>query len=101
MAQRGRACQEAFRQHGDIVGALPEGWQVHRNDIEPIEQIGAEPAPLDLFFQITVGRGQHPCIHGNRFGGTHRNHFALLQRPQQLDLCGGRGLADFVQKNVP
>jgi hypothetical protein len=35
------------------------------------------------------------------FGASDRANLTLLQRPEELDLEGGRNLADFVQENGP
>src|SRR5690606_27742515 len=57
----------------------------------------AEPAGLDLFGQVAVGRADQTKVDGRR-ATTHRLDLALLQRTQQLDLDLQRNLADLVEE---
>jgi len=43
--------------------------------------------------------GDHAHIHRHRPRRPHRAYLALLQHAQQLDLEGGRGLADLVEQD--
>ena len=69
-----------------------------RKDVEAIEQILAEPAALDEFDQVLVGRRDQPEVDLDRPARADRIDLALLQRAQQLDLGVERQFADFVEE---
>ena len=47
--------EEMHRQERNILGSLAQRGQVDPDHVEPVEQVGAEPALLDLFFQYVCG----------------------------------------------
>ncbi|MNR00641.1 hypothetical protein D3C85_1164200 [compost metagenome] len=53
---------------------------------------------VDGFFQLHVGRRQHPHIDGDALARAQAHHFALLQHAQQLDLDRHRQVADLVEE---
>ena len=81
---------------------LAQRRQMHSDHVESIEQVGAEAAALDLFFQVAIGGRQHARVYRHRFRGADGDHFTLhlplLQHPQQFDLNRRRRLADFVEE---
>src|SRR5262245_23132445 len=85
-------------QQWNIVGPLAQRWQMKGDDVETIIEIAAEIARLDLVVEVAVGRRDDARVDGHRFRRSHRNHFTVLQRAQQLHLRCRRGLADFVEE---
>ena len=65
--------QEQIDQDRNIVAALAERRQVERDDVESVEQIAAEPAALDLLFEIAVGRREEPNVDRDGFCRADRN----------------------------
>jgi hypothetical protein len=54
--------QELVGQGEDVLLALPQGRDVDADDVEPVEEVGAEQAPLDLLLQIAVGGHDQPEV---------------------------------------
>ena len=79
---------DAFAQRGNVKG----------NHIQAVEQIFAEIAALDFFFEILVGGGDNADVHFNGFGGADGFKALLIQRAQQFGLGLERHVADFVEK---
>ena len=89
---------EKFHQQIDIVATLPERGQMNRHHVEPIKQIFAETAALDLRFEILVRRRNDAHIDLDARHAADAFEFLLLQHPQKLDLHLKRHLGHFVQK---
>ena len=83
----------------DILGPLPQGRNVHGNDVESVIEIPAEGALGHLFFQIPVGGGHDAGVHRQGSGAADAVEPAVLEHGQQLHLELGRQFADFVQKD--
>ena len=66
--------------------------------MQPIEQILAEAAALDVGHQVAIGRGDQPHVDFQRFASAHRLDLVLLDRAQQLHLRRRRQLTDLVEK---
>ncbi len=69
-----------------------------RKDVEAVEQVLAEPAALDQFDQVLVGRRDQADVDLDRTAGADRVDLAVLQRAQQLHLRVQRQLADLVEE---
>ena len=46
--------EKMFRQEHDIGSAVVEGWQMDREDVEPIVEVFAEFAFLHEFFEVAA-----------------------------------------------
>ena len=90
--------EEVLDQHRDVLGALAERRQVQRDDVQPVIEVAAEMADADLLVEIAVGRGDDARVDRNGFRRADGDDFAVLQRPQELDLRRRRRLADFVEE---
>ena len=78
--------QEVLHQAFEITGALPQGRQLHGQDVETVVEIFAEVPGLDLFGQIAVGRGDHAHVDLAHQILTEALDFTLLERAKQLRL---------------
>ena len=87
-------------QEQHVVAALAQRRQVDGDDVEPVEEIGAEAAPPDLLLEVAIGRGDDADVHRDRLGGADRNHLPLLEHAQQLHLQRRRHLAHFVEEEA-
>ena len=68
-------------------------------DVQSIEEIGAEGALLNHLFEVLVGRGDHSHVHRCRAAAAAQPlHLLLLQRSEQFGLQFQRQVADFVQE---
>src|SRR5262249_7059932 len=90
---------EEGHEQSDILTALAQGRDSERKDIEPEEEVRAEPAAGHRLLQIAIGRGNYANIHGLRAATPHRLELALLEDPKQLDLRLWRQLAHLVEED--
>ena len=81
---------EVADQRGDVFRPLAQRRHADRENVEPVEQVGAEPTLVDRAVQVLVRRREHADIHGDRPGAADPLDLALLQHAQQLDLEVGR-----------
>src|SRR5690349_12353266 len=82
----------------NVVRALAEWWQMQRDDVESVVQIGAEVPRLDLLFEVAIRRGDETRVDRNRLRCADRNHLAVLEDAEQFDLRRGRRLADLIEE---
>lgn len=95
----GVPCEEASRERWDVVGSLAQRRQLDLEDLDPEEEVLAEPAGADLRPQGSVGRGDQPEVHGNRAVGPQWEHLAVLQHSEQLHLHLQRHLRHLVEED--
>ena len=69
------------------------------DDVEPVEEILAEPALLHHLPQIDVGRGDDADVDLDRLHAAEPHELALLNDAQQLGLRLERDVADFVEED--
>ena len=82
----------------DVLESLAQGRQAERHYVEPVEQILAEQALIDLLLDVTIGGGDDADIGPYRGAAADGCVFALLEHPQQLGLCLHRHVADLIEK---
>ena len=56
------ACQEIVGQFLDVPLAFPQGRDVDRHDVQPVEQVVPEPAATHRLLQVLTGGGQNAHI---------------------------------------
>src|SRR5205809_3162564 len=98
VALLGDAAQELLPQDLDIVAPVAQWREMNGDHVQPVVQVGAETAALDVVLEVAVGGGHDPDVHGNGLGAAHGDRLPLLQHARQLHLRGGRHLADLVQE---
>ena len=59
---RAMLLEEMHRQERDVLGPLAQRGQVDPDHVEPVEQVGAEPALLDLVFEDLVRGRDDPDV---------------------------------------
>ena len=91
--------QDMLREQQDVAAARAQRRHRDRDDVDPIEQILAEPLLLDLGLEIAVGRGDDARLERHLLVAADRAHLALLEHAQQLDLHLERHLADLVEED--
>src|SRR5205814_639699 len=67
-------------------------------DVEPVEEILAEAALLDLSLEVLIGRGDDADIDGDRLRAADALEFLLLEDAKHLGLRLERHVADLVEK---
>src|SRR6185295_3666918 len=85
-------------QQRHILAALSKRRHFERNHIEPIEQVGAKLAALDLFIQSFVCSGNDPDIDSNRCVRSKRFKALLFKNSKHLRLDSQTHIADFVEQ---
>src|SRR5687768_7413207 len=69
-----------------------------RDDVEPVVQIAAESSRANILVEIAIGRRDQPRIRWDGLRRADGDHFAVLQRAEQLHLRRGGGFTDFVEE---
>ena len=90
--------EEVLHQERDVLLALAQRRQLHRDDVQPVEQILAEQPVRHHASEVVVGRGDDAHIDLGRMRIAHALELALLQDPQQLHLQPRAHRADLVEK---
>src|SRR6266702_7061335 len=85
-------------ENGDFPLALAKRGQMKRENVEPVEEIGAKSAFFDKLVQILVGGGDAAEIHVNWMGAADTGDFVFLEDAQQVALRFQADVADFVEK---
>ena len=78
--------QEVVGQGHDLLPALAQGWDVHRHDVEAVEEVFAEVAGVHGLLEVPVGGGDDADIHLDRARAPHPAELALLEDTQELGL---------------
>src|SRR5262245_10128656 len=95
------ACQEQFRQRENVFAPVTQWRETDLRAAQPIEEIGAKAAAIDLSREIAVRRRDDSAGERPRLRASDTPHAVLFEEPQQLRLHGGRQLADLVEKYSP
>src|SRR6185503_4274614 len=66
---------------------------------EPVVEVLAEPAAVDLDAEVAVRRGDDPDVDLDRLGAADPADFLALEHAQQLRLHVERQLADLVEEH--
>ncbi len=92
------AKQHVVRENQNVATARAERRELDVNDVDPVEQILAEPLLGDLVFQVAVRRRHDARVERDLFVSSHGAKRALLQGAKQLGLHSQGHLADLVEK---
>ncbi len=93
--------EEVPRQIADVLGPFAQGRELQCDDVEPVEEIGAEPSGQDLRLEIPVGRRDEAVVHLDLPVGSHRGDPSGLEDPQQRGLELQGHVPDLVQEEGP
>jgi hypothetical protein len=97
----GELAVEVRGQERQILGPLAQRGQPYGHHAEPIEEVLAERATIDVEPKVPIGRGQDPGIEGDGLVGAERAHLALLEHARQLRLNIGGQPRDLIEKERP
>ena len=92
---------EILHEQSNITTPIAKRRDLNRNDIEPVEQVGAEDPVPDGGGEVSVRRRQHSDIDDDRLVSPHTFELPLLKHSQQGDLRFLGQLSDFIQKDGP
>src|ERR1019366_10737470 len=82
----GVARDEVPDEERDVAASLAQGRDVDRDDLEPEEQIFAEPPARDFDLEVPIGRGHDARVDLDRLGGPDPPDLALLDDAKELNL---------------
>ena len=94
----GELLQEVLHQQRHVVAAFAQRRQLHRDHVEPVEQILAERPVGHHSREVGMRRGDHAHVDLDRVRVADALELALLQHPQQLRLERRAHRPDFVQE---
>lgn len=86
--------EELLLEGRDRVAPLPEGREVEADDVEPVIQVGPEPAFGDFLIERPIARGDQPGLERLGPGGADRLEGPLLDHAEDLGLDGHRQRVD-------
>ncbi|MNF96809.1 hypothetical protein D3C84_796110 [compost metagenome] len=90
--------QNRFTQGRQVVETVAQRWNLDRQDIEAVVQIGTKLTAFDRGFEVGGGCGNHAHIALDHLVGAHRFELLFLQHPKQFALQGQRHVADFIKE---
>ena len=85
-------------QQRDVLAPVAQRRHSDRHDVEPIEQILAEPAAADLGGELAIGRGDDPDIDLDPARPADPLERLLLQHAHDLALGFERHVGDLVEE---
>ncbi len=81
-----KASREVVDQNRDIVLALAQRWDMHRENVQPVVKVHTKPAFGHLPLKITVCRSNHTNIRLYCFPTADPLKLLLLKHPKKRDL---------------
>ena len=99
LVAEGIGVEELADEHGNLVGAIPQGGHADVHHAEAIVEILAEFAPLDEGPQLPVGRRHDPDVDSDFLVAAQPREGPVLEHVEQLGLERQRHLADLVQED--
>src|SRR6266542_2239716 len=93
--------EEPLRQDRDFVAPLAERRQRDAHDVQPEEEILAEPSFRDGALEIAIGGRDDPDVDVDIPAPAEPRELAVLEDLQQLRLQRRMHLADLVEKHRP
>ena len=91
-------CEKVLHEQRHVLAAFAQRRQLHRNHVEPVEQILAERSVGDHPREIGMRRRDHAHVDLDRVRVADALELALLQHAQQLRLERGAHRPDFVEE---
>ena len=91
--------EEAVGQQEDVVAAVAQRRQVDRDDLEPVVEVVAEAAGLDLVEEDPVGGRDEPDVHRDRAYGADPPKAPAVEQRQDLGLHHRIQFADLVEED--
>ena len=95
----GELVEKAAAQKFNIALPFPQRGNIQGKDIQAVEQIFPKFLPAHGFFQVPVGRRDHPHIDLPRVFASYPAQFSVLEQTQQRNLRVQGHFSYFVQKD--
>ena len=95
---RENSSRKWLRRSRTSSGLLAEGRQVDGDDLQPVVEVLAEAAPLDLVVEVLVRGADEADVDGARARLADPADLLLLEDAEELGLEGERQVADLVEE---
>ena len=92
------AAQHVVGDRQDVAAAQAKRRDLDVDDVDPVEEVLAEPLLRDLVLEVPVGGRQDPRVERDLGVSADRPDRALLEGAQELGLHSRRHLPDLVQE---
>src|ERR1700686_4484671 len=89
---------EVAREQRYLFAALPKRRHAHREDVEPVVQVGAKFLFVHHRLQVPIRGGYEADVGSDRSVAAHALEFLVLDGAQQLRLEFERHLTDLIEK---
>ncbi len=90
--------EEVLHQQRDVFLPFAERRELHRNHVQPVEQVLSELSDGDEPAEIAVGRRDHAHVHFDRVRIAHTLELSFLQYSQQLHLQRRAHRSHFIEE---
>ncbi len=97
----GGAPQIVIQIEADVLWSLPQRGELHEDHDQPVVQIFPKRAGVDPFIERSTARRQESEIDRDRLRSPERDHFLLLDGPQQRPLPGVGEEIDVLEAEGP
>ena len=94
----GEAREEMADELGNVLAPLAQRRKLHRNDVQPVEEVFAEAARGDLVLEVARGRGEDPDVDLDRPLAADAGVALVGQHAQDLALGRQRHVGDLVEE---
>jgi len=90
--------EELFYERGDVFLAVAEGRDEEGDDVEAVEEVFAEVAVGDLFFEVLVGGGDDADVDVDGVGGADGKEALFVEGTEDLGLGFEAHVADLIEE---
>lgn len=97
-ARSGYLFSEVAGQGEDVLSAFAKWRDGYDAASEPRVKVFPKASVANVLGQWSVGGGHETDVDFDRLIGTYGSSLPFLQEPKQAGLKGGRGVADFIEK---
>jgi hypothetical protein len=94
----GFPAEKMAEERSDILATVPEGRDLHRKDIQTIEEIGEESPLLDRMGEVLIGCRDNLSVQPPGLSSPHRAVLSFLDQMEESGLEIGREDADLIQE---
>jgi hypothetical protein len=89
---------ELLDEEGEVLAALPQGWDEQRDPLDSIEQIRSKAPGPNLFFEGALSGAQETQVDVEFSRTADAREAPVLESAQQLRLHAERHLPDLVEE---
>ena len=95
---RGGVREKLVHERPDVGDPFAERRHLQRDALDPVVDVGPEAPRLHLVLERTQRRRDEPDVHRDLRRSPDTHEPPVLEKPEQLHLCGERHLSNLVEK---